>query len=449
MTLLQKPSHIATILKTSLPAVIDLASQTIMWTIEAIFIGRLSASAFAGVGLAIQIILVFFSILLTFVVGASLIINRQLGARDYYQANHIFGQAMMMGIIMSLVFALIWYSGAIHIFKLIQEGGTRLARESGVTYLRTVAFFAPLLITNFVAVGIIRAIGETRTSMKINVTINLINLLLCPTLVFGWFGLPRLEVQGAALAVGIAHSIGFCMTFLTLRSRKLPLVLSFRELTTPNWTSAKELFRSGLPTTIEQLTWALGQLVVTSYAASIWVVVLSTQTLLMRIRAVLSMIYMGFSLAAMSITGKNVGAAEKTLAVRMARTAHRVMAVFVLAIVALMMLFSRSIVSIFTTDIDTLNLGQKAILIFAVAQIPKAINNVVSGNLRGVGELKWLMWNTILFVLALEIGLNYVAAFALGWGLYGIWGIQTLDETVRLSLNFWRFHRGKWQTALK
>jgi len=446
---LQKPSHIATILKTSLPAVIDLASQTIMWTIEAIFIGRLSASAFAGVGLAIQIILVFFSILLTFVVGASLIINRQLGARDYYQANHIFGQAMMMGIIMSLVFALIWYSGAIHIFKLIQEGGTRLARESGVTYLRTVALFAPLLITNFVAVGIIRAIGETRTSMKINVTINLINLLLCPILVFGWFGLPRLEVQGAALAVGMAHSIGFCMTFLTLRSRKLPLVLSFRELTTPNWMSTKELFRSGLPTTIEQLTWALGQLVVTSYAASICVVVLSTQTLLMRIQAVLSMIYMGFSLAAMSITGKNVGAAEKTLAMRMARTAHRVMAVFVLAIVALMMLFSRSIVSIFTTDIDTLNLGQKAILIFAVAQIPKAINNVVSGNLRGVGELKWLMWNTILFVLALEIGLNYIAAFVLGWGLYGIWGIQTLDETVRLSLNFWRFHRGKWQTALK
>lgn len=418
-----------------------------MWTIEAIFIGRLSAAAFAGVGMAIQIILVFFSILLTFVVGASLIINRKLGAREFRQANHIFGQAMMMGVMMSFLFALIWYSGAIHIFKLIQEGGTTLARESGVTYLRTVAWFAPLLITNFVAVGIIRAIGETRYSMMINVTINFINLLLCPTLIFGWFGLPRMEVAGAALAVGIAHSIGFMISFYLLRSRKLPLFLSFREMATPKWESAKELFKSGLPTTIEQLTWALGQLVVTSYAASIWVVVLSTQTLFMRIQAVLSMVYMGFSLAAMSITGKNVGAAEKALAIRMARTAHRIMAVSVLAMVSLLILFSRSVVGIFTTDAATLDLGQKAIYIFALAQVPKAINNVVCGNLRGVGELKWLMWNTIIFVVALEIGFNYAAAFALGWGLYGIWGVQALDETIRLSLNFWRFHRGKWQNA--
>ena len=418
-----------------------------MWTIEAIFIGRLSASAFAGVGLAIQIILVFFSVLLTFIVGASIIINRLLGARDFENANHIFSQAMMLGVVMAFLFAVVWYSGAIHIFKLIEEGGAVLAREAGVTYLRTVAWFAPLLITNFIAVGIIRSIGETHYSMMINVSINLINLFLCPTLIFGWFGLPRLEVRGAALAVGIAHSIGFLITLYILRSRRLPLTLSYRDLTRPDWNSAKQLFQSGFPTTIEQLTWALGQLVVTSYAASIWVVVLSTQTLFMRIQAVLSMVYMGFSLAAMSITGKHVGAAEKGLAIRMARIAHRVMAVSVFAIVVVMIFFSRSIVSIFTTDANTLDLGQKAIWIFALAQIPKAINNVVAGNLRGVGELKWLMWNTILFVLLLEIGFNYVAAFALGWGLYGIWGIQSLDETIRLGLNFWRFHRGKWQRA--
>ena len=49
-------SPLKDILKTSLPAVVDLASQTIMWTIEAILIGQISAAAFAGVGMAIQII---------------------------------------------------------------------------------------------------------------------------------------------------------------------------------------------------------------------------------------------------------------------------------------------------------------------------------------------------------------------------------------------------------
>ncbi len=442
---MKKSGSIKTILKTSLPAVIDLSSQTFMWTIEAIFIGKLSAAAFAGVGMAIQIVLVFFSVMLTFVVGSSLIINRHLGARNYEQANHIFGQAMMMGILMAVVFALIWYSGAIHLFKLIKEGESTAAEQAGVTYLRTVALFAPLLITNFIAVGIIRAIGDTKYSMMVNVLVNTVNLILCPSLIFGLFGLPKLGVRGAALAVGIAHSMGFCVTFSLLRSRRVSVFLNFKELATPKWESFKELFRSGMPTTIEQMTWAVGQLVVTSYAAGIGVIVLSTHTVFVRIQSILSMIYMGFSLAAMSIMGKNIGAAEKELAYRMGRTAHRLMGLLVIGIVLVMVLFSKTLIIIFTTDKQVIELGKMAIYIFAFAQIPKALNNVISGNLRGVGDLQWLMWLTIVFVVVFEIGLNWISAFVLGWGIYGIWGIQSLDETLRFGLNYLRFAGGKWR----
>jgi putative MATE family efflux protein len=275
------------------------------------------------------------------------------------------------------------------------------------------------------------------------VLVNSLNLLLAPLLIFGLFGMPRLEVRGAALAAGIAHSVGFATTFYLLRSRKLQLFLSFRELATPKWNSFKELFQNGLPTTIEHLTWALGQLIVTSYAAGIYVVVLSTHTVFVRIQAVLSMVYMGFALGAMSIMGKNLGAAQNDLAYRMARTAHRVMAVLVLTLVSLMMLFSKEIIHVFTTDPATVALGRKAIFIFA--QIPKALNNVIAGNLRGIGDLKWLMWSTIIFVVCVEVGFNWISAFILGWGLYGIWGVQTMDETIRLGLNYWRFHGGKWR----
>jgi len=446
---LTRPSPLKTVLKTSLPAVVDLSSQTIMWTIEAILIGKLSAAAFAGVGMAIQVILVFFAVLLTFVVGASLIINRHLGAKDYYQANHIFGQAMMIGIIMAFAFGLIWYSGAIHIFKIIKEGSSSAAEEAGVTYIRTVSVFAPLLITNFIAIGIIRAVGDTKHSMMVNVLINSINLVLAPLFIFGVFGFPRMEVKGAALAVGIAHSIGFLVTFYLLRSRRLLLFLSFKELSTPNWKSFKELFDTGFPTTIEQLTQALGQLVVTSYAAGIHIIVLTTHTVFVRIQAVLSMVYMGFGLAAMSIMGKNLGASENILAERTAHIANRVMAVFVLIIVSIMIIFSKVLIQIFTTDPATVALGQRAIYIFAIAQIPKAINNVLSGNLRGAGELKWLMWLTILFVIILEVGFNWVAAFILGWGLYGLWGVQAFDDSIRVALNTWRFRGGSWKRKLR
>lgn len=432
-------------LKTSLPAAIDLASQTIMWTIEAIFIGKLSASALAGHSMALQIVLVFFAVLLTFIVGAGLIINRLLGAKDEKMANHMFGQAMMMAIFLSIIFAVIWYTGAIHLFRLIKESGTASARAAGMTYLRTVAILGPFIMTNFVATGIIRAVGDTRYSLMINLTINLINLVLSPILIFGLFGLPRLEVQGAAIAVGCAHTIGFFLTFRLLRSGRSRLYLSFKELTTPRWESFKELFKKGLPTTIEQLTWSMGQLVVMSYAGIFSVVVLSIHAIFMRLQNMLSMIYMGFSLAAMSQMGQNLGASQNRLAEKAARTSHRAMGVFVGIVVMLMIVFSKAVIHVFTTDAATVALGKKAIYIFALAQIPKALNNVLCGNLRGIGALHWLMLTTVASVLLLEIGLNYVVVFIFSGGIFGIWSIQAFDETLRFSLNYIKFSRGAWR----
>ncbi|HDL18110.1 MAG TPA: hypothetical protein ENH29_03560, partial [Bacteroidetes bacterium] len=167
-------SPLKDILKTSLPAVVDLSSQTIMWTIEAILIGKISAAAFAGVGMAIQIIILFFTVILTFVVGSSVIINRYLGARDYWEANHILGQALMIGIVISFFIGLTWYFGSTEIFKLIRENEP-IAKQAGAQYLRIIAVFTPLIITNFIAVGIIRGAGDTKVSMYLNLTINLLN----------------------------------------------------------------------------------------------------------------------------------------------------------------------------------------------------------------------------------------------------------------------------------
>ncbi|MDZ7346052.1 MAG: MATE family efflux transporter, partial [candidate division KSB1 bacterium] len=193
-------------LKTSLPAAIDLASQTIMWTIEAILIGKLGGAALAGHSMAIQIVLVFFAVLITFVVGAGLIINRHIGARDFKSANHILGQSLMLAVIMAALFSIVWHFGGVQLLRLIRENGSDSAQAAGMSYLRMVSFFGPLIMTNFVAVGIIRAVGETRFSMRINLTTNVVNLLLAPIFIFGLFGAPRLEVRGAALAVGCAHT---------------------------------------------------------------------------------------------------------------------------------------------------------------------------------------------------------------------------------------------------
>ncbi|RKY79544.1 hypothetical protein DRQ00_03400 [candidate division KSB1 bacterium] len=437
-------SSVEDILKTSLPAVVDLSAQTIMWTIEAILIGKISAAAFAGVGMAVQIVILFFAILLTFIVGSSVIINRHLGAGQRWEANHILGQALMLGIVMSILVALLWFFGAPILFKLIREN-QHVAQQSGIQYLHTLSYFAPFLITNFIAMGIIRAAGDTKISMVLNLMINIINVTLTPVLIFGLFGFPRLEVKGAALATSIAHTIGFFATMYVLRSHRSRLFLSFRELTTPNLKSFKRLFKAGVPTTIEQLFWALGQMVITSYAAILGIIFLAAHQVLMRIQAILTMFYMGFSLGAMTLVGQNIGAEQHKEAESVARVAGYVVFVVVLLVAGVLLIFSRPLITLFTADPQVVAIGTKLIKLFAIIQIPKAVNAVVMGNLRGAGELKWLMWLAIMSVIFVESGLTWIAAFVLNLSLLGIWLMTGTDEIVRLVLNYWRFRGGKWK----
>ncbi|MCJ7811740.1 MATE family efflux transporter, partial [bacterium] len=105
---MRKKTSIFSILKTSLPAALDLASQPVMWLIEAVFIGRLSAAALGGVGFALQIIMLTSTLLLTFVMGATILINRHLGSNDRWGANHILGQTVMAGFLLSIPILLVW-----------------------------------------------------------------------------------------------------------------------------------------------------------------------------------------------------------------------------------------------------------------------------------------------------------------------------------------------------
>lgn len=442
--ILSKRKTISEILKTSLPAVIDLSSQTFTWLIEAIMIGNLATAALAGVGIAQQIILLTFSILLTFVVGSSIIVARYLGAGDTWNANHILGQSLLIGAAFSIIISLVWYFGAPQIFSMIREDEP-IARIYGIQYITTIAWFTPLIITNFIALGIMRGTGDTLWSMKINVTVQVINLVLDALLIFGLFGFPRLETKGAGLAVGIAHSLGFVMTLLLLRSRKASLFLAFMEITRPNLTTFKKLVKMGIPTTVEQLVWSIGQLIMSVYAGWLGIVVLATHQVYVRIQSVITMIFFGFGLGSMALVGKNLGADDTHQAKRTGMLTGGLGLIVSIFIAGLLYFAAEPISSAFTNDAAVVTLATDLILILALIQIPKGVNIIFSGNLRGGAELSWLMWLAIITVIIYDIFGSWFLAINMGFGLAAFWILQGADEATRLGFNYWRFTRGKWK----
>jgi Na+-driven multidrug efflux pump len=205
------------------------------------------------------------------------------------------------------------------------------------------------------------------------------------------------------------------------------------------------LFNAGVPTTIEQLVWAVGQLIVSGFAMRLGVIVLAAHQVFIRIQSILSMFYLGFSLGAMTLVGKNLGADDRPGAFKTAFAANRIIFYFAFGVFVLMTLFAKPLIAVFTDDPEVLELGSSVLIVFALVQIPKALDGVLIGNLRGVGDLKWLMLVTMASVLFLEIGLNWFLVFTLNYSLMALWLVHLGDEILRSTINFFRFKSGNWK----
>jgi putative MATE family efflux protein len=217
------------------------------------------------------------------------------------------------------------------------------------------------------------------------------------------------------------------------------------EYTTPNFQTFKKLFKLGFPTTVEQLVWAFGQLILSFFAARMGIIALAVHQVFLRIQSVLSMAFQGFGLASMTLVGKNLGAAEELMALRTGRMAGRVALFAAMLVAILLVIFHKYILQAFTSDQQVIYYGGKVIYALAILQIPKALNIVFSGNLRGGADLAWLMWLAVIGVFLFEIIGAYILAVIFHTGLIGLWIIQSLDESTRFALNYFRFKGKKWK----
>lgn len=157
------------------------------------------------------------------------------------------------------------------------------------------------------------------------------------------------------------------------------------------------------------------------------------------------MAFQGFGLASMTMVGKNLGADDESLALHTGHLAGRVALIAALIVAALLLIFHRYILQAFTSNSDVITYGSSVILALAIVQIPKAVNIVFSGNLRGGADLAWLMWLSIFSVIIFESFGAYMLAFVFNFGLVGLWAIQAVDESVRLGLNVFRFKGKNWK----
>ena len=238
----------------SLPMMISMLVQALYNIVDSIFVSRINEYALRAVSLAFPIQSLMIAVAVVTAVGINAFLSRTLGEKDFEKANIIARNGIFIAIASYIGFAVI---GAL-ISRPFFSSQTEVmeVREYGVTY-RTICCVAGMgifLQTTFER--LLQATGKTIYTMITQSTGAIINIILDPILIFGYFGMPRMGIAGAAVATVFGQIVAASMAlWFNLKFNK-ELDISMKGFH-PNGHLIGQIYKVGAPSIVVQ---AIGSL---------------------------------------------------------------------------------------------------------------------------------------------------------------------------------------------
>lgn len=242
------------LIKLSVPMMISMLVQALYNIVDSIFVSRINEYALRAVSLAFPVQSLMIAVAVGTAVGINAFLSKTLGEKNFEKANIIARNGIFIAIVSYVAFAVIGAVVSRPFFT--SQTDVLEVREYGVTYLTIccVAGMGIFLQTTFER--LLQATGKTIYTMITQGIGAIINIILDPILIFGYFGLPRMGIAGAAVATVIGQIIAASMALAFNLKFNKELNLSMKGFR-PNTHLIGQIYKVGAPSIVVQ---AIGSL---------------------------------------------------------------------------------------------------------------------------------------------------------------------------------------------
>ena len=410
--------------------------ETLLGVVDTFMVALLGAVALAGVGSALQVMFFLISALAALSIGSSVLVAQAIGARDTANASILARQSLVWSVIFSVPLALaglVLSAPIIGLFGLEPE----VARV-GVDYLNVTMGTIVVLIGLFIGGGVLRGAGDSRTPMVVTAIANVINVGLTYALVFGALGLPALGAVGSAWGTFIARGIALALLVGVLWRGRNGVSIGGRMGWRPQFGVARQVLGIGIPAAIEQMFVSAAFFVMAIMVAHLGTAMVAAHRLVFTALSFSFLPGFGFAIAATALVGQSIGARRIGEGAAAARIATRWGAIWMGAMAAVLFIFARQILGLFSDDVAVIENGVAGLRIVAIVQPVWAVMFVQSGALRGMGNTRYpLLVGTIGIWSA--VGIAYIFLQTIGGGLAAVWSAFLLSTPMTAYLLWRRF----------
>ena len=435
------------ILVFTLPMLLGNIAQQLYNTVDTIVVGKyIGDNALAAVGSCGPIVNMLLALFIGISAGAGIMVSQYFGAKNREDLSYTIGNCITATVICCGALILVATPLIRPLLEILNTPDSIL--DWCEDYLKICLWgMAGLAFYNILS-GVLRGMGDSVWPLIFLLVATVINIVL--DIVF----VARLDmgVAGVALATVIAQvvSAALCMIKLATMRKDYDFGFKFMRL---HKRYVQTLVRLGLPSGLTQAIFSSAMIVVQSLTNQFGEMFIAANVVIMRVDGFAMMPNFSFGMAMTTYAGQNVGAGLYDRVTKGARQGLWMAVGCSASITAVILLFGKGLMHLFTDTQDLVELSYRLMMILAVGYIAMAVTQSLSGVMRGAGDTMTPMWISLMTTVAIRVPVAYGIAWLtsptghLADGMKECIQISLLASwCIGAALTVLFYRRGKWKT---
>jgi putative MATE family efflux protein len=395
------------------------------------FISKLGDAPLAAVSFTMPVIWLIYGIGIGFEAGAASCVSRAVGRRDEEQARRLTVDTMVLGAAAALLLTLVGLASIPPVFSML--GATPELLPMITDYMEVWYWVAPLDIALWTSLASMRARGNTVFESKVITVAALLNLALDPIFIFGLFGFPRLEIQGAALAtlVSTGAMLIFTLAWLSLKVRVYANPLAPLKTLLDSW---RHMLTIGIPAMITNAIIPVSSGIVVAMIATFGVDAVAGFGVAMRIEPMFLIPFYALSAVSSPFFGQNFGSGQFDRLFEARRAVTRFCLGFGLLLAAVLILIARPLTGLFSESATIQGVAVHYLWIVSVSYGAYGLVMSCNASFNGMGKPIPGVIVSVCRVIIVFLPLAFIGRHL--FGLEGLFAATTVSNALMGAVAF-------------
>ena len=350
---------------------------------DSVYVSQVSESAVTALSLAFPVQNMQIGFAVGVGVGVNALLSQSLGRKDQESVNWAAGQGVFLALVATALFMLFGFFGVRPYYTM--QSTVAETVEGGIAYTSICCIFTVGIFIQVLCERLLQSTGRAMQTMILQGTGAIINIILDPVFIHGWWGMPRMGVAGAAVATVIGQCTGAVLgIYLNLRHN--PEVQLHVKFMKPNWKVIAPILEVGIPSVVMNGIGSVMNFGMNQILQGFNEVATGVFGIYYKLQSLFFMPLFGINNATISILAYNYGARKPKRIVHTLKLATAVAVCIMLVGLAVFLLFPQALLGIFNPTEEFLAIGVKALRILCLPFPVAAICISLGASFQALGK---------------------------------------------------------------